>query len=90
MKKLTLILLALCLTLSVFAVACTPNNTDDTTTPPDVGEVTDTRGGDDVQGGEDTKAPDAADTEKDNEDEGFISISPADSDDKWGNINVAP
>ena len=76
MKKITLILLALCLAATlVFSVACT-SGSDDTTTV-EGGDVTTP---DETQGGE--NLPETADPE----DEGFITVEPVDNEEKWGDL----
>lgn len=77
MKKITLILLALCLAATiVFSVACT-SGSDDTTT---------------VEGG-DVTIPDATQDSEvvvpetaDPENESFISVESADNEEKWGDL----
>ena len=90
MKKLTLVLLALCLALTVFAaVACTPSDSTDESTDTPVS------GGDgtlepDTQGGDVAEDPSGNETIKDAEDDAFISVNPTNEEQIWGEVNVKP
>lgn len=86
MKKITLILLALCITAMLFtAVACNDDNYENYEETPEVTE------GDgaldlDTQGGAVTAPP----TEEDSEDNAYINEVPANDEPDWGALTPRP
>ena len=86
MKKLTLILLALCMTAMLFtAVACNDNNYENYEETP---EATEGDGPLDLetQGGAVTAPP----TEADSEDNAYINAAPANDEQGWGALTPRP
>jgi len=84
MKKITLILLALCLALTLLAaVACTDNNYDEFEETPDVsGGALDL----DTNDGAVTAPP----SDEDSEDNAYINAAPANDEQGWGALTPAP
>ena len=86
MKKITFILVSLCVIATLFsAVACNGG----TTTDANVGSE-DTQSPEITQNIDSTVAEDTEEvTVEDTEDDVYISISPSDEDHEWGDLNIS-
>ena len=86
MKKITFILVSLCVIATLFsAVACN----DGTTTDANVGSE-DTQSPETTQNIDSTTAEDTEEVKvEDTEDDVYISISPSDEGHEWGDLNIS-
>ncbi|MBQ2377731.1 MAG: hypothetical protein II297_04945 [Clostridia bacterium] len=86
MKKITFILVSLCVIATLFsAVACN----DGTTTDANVGSE-DTQSPETTQNIDSTTAEDTEEVKvEDTEDDVYISISPSDEGQEWGDLNIS-
>ena len=90
MKKITFILVSLCVIVMLFsAVACNDGTTTDTTVGTEDTQSPETTQNIDSTTSEDTAEVTEEVTVEDTEDDVYISISPSDEGQEWGDLNIS-